>query len=281
MLMIILGRWFLPKGSISRSTLSQLLLVYMSLASDIVDMLSLLSEVQVQDSMPMVYATLTVFSWSLFQFSLNLVVTRGRSFQGVVTEDIDDDMSYNTFGQSQFSNKYSIESKNKAWSKFFFLFDCSKFDFLNNEIWSILVTLVFQDGPFLAIRLAAVINFNVRTFSTMFYTCKNAIILFLQIYRLVAIYNESEEKDVIPDLGNNFPGYSFIEEKPMNRKSVFISANAKQSRLLTNSKYIDDNSNKCICKCECHSKLINNNVPTVNESSTQIRTENESSQDKT
>jgi hypothetical protein len=278
--MIILGRWFLPKGSISRSTLSQLLLVYMSLASDIVDMLSLLSEVQLQDSMPMIYATLTVFSWSLFQFSLNLVVTRGRSFQGVVTEDIDDDMSYNTFGQSQFSNKYSIESKNKAWSKFFFFFDCSKFDFLNNEIWSILVTLVFQDGPFLAIRLAAVINFNVRTFSTMFYTCKNAIILFLQIYRLVAIYNESEEKDVIPDLGNNFSGYSFIEEKPMNRKSLFISANPKQSRLVTNLRYIDDNSNKFICKCECHSKLINNNVPVVNESSTQIRTENESSQDK-
>ena len=78
MLLVILGRWFLPKGSISRSTLSQLLLVYMSLASDIVDMLSLLNETQIQESMPMVYTTLTIFSWSLFQFSLNLVVTRGR-----------------------------------------------------------------------------------------------------------------------------------------------------------------------------------------------------------
>jgi hypothetical protein len=78
MLMVILGRWFLPKGSISRSTLSQLLLVYMSLASDIVDLLSLLNETQVQESMPMIYTTLAIFSWSLFQFSLNLVVTRGR-----------------------------------------------------------------------------------------------------------------------------------------------------------------------------------------------------------
>lgn len=78
MLLIILGRWFLPKGSISRSTLSQLLLVYMSLASDIVDLLSLLNENQIQDSTIMVYTTLAIFSWSLFQFTLNLVVTRGR-----------------------------------------------------------------------------------------------------------------------------------------------------------------------------------------------------------
>ena len=254
----------------------------MSLASDIVDMLSLLSEVQLQESMPMVYATLSVFSWSLFQFSLNLVVTRGRSFQAVVTEDIDDDMSYQTFGQSQFSNKYSIESKNKTWSKFFFLIDCSKFQFLNSEIWSILVTLVFQDGPFLAIRLTAVINFNVRTFSTMFYTCKNAIILFLQVYRLIAIYNESEAQDIVPDLGNNL---SFTEQdKSINRKSLFISINSKQPRLMTSLKYIDDNnnnSNKFSCKCDCHCKVINNSVAGPNENSTQVITENENSNDKT
>lgn len=29
LMLVILGRWFLPKGNISRSTLSQLLLVYM------------------------------------------------------------------------------------------------------------------------------------------------------------------------------------------------------------------------------------------------------------
>ena len=49
LLLIIMGRWFLPKGNISRIALSQLLLVYMSLASDIVDLLSLLNEVQVRN----------------------------------------------------------------------------------------------------------------------------------------------------------------------------------------------------------------------------------------
>ena len=61
----------------------------MSLASDIVDLLSLLNETQVQESAIMSYFTLTIFSWSLFQFSLNLVVTRGRSFQSVAVDDLD------------------------------------------------------------------------------------------------------------------------------------------------------------------------------------------------
>ena len=52
----------------------------MSLASDEFDLLSLLSETNVQDSPTMCYITLTIFSWSLFQFSLNLLATRGRSF---------------------------------------------------------------------------------------------------------------------------------------------------------------------------------------------------------
>lgn len=42
MLIIIIGRWVMPKEGITRSELSQLLLVYMSLASDIVDLLSVL-----------------------------------------------------------------------------------------------------------------------------------------------------------------------------------------------------------------------------------------------
>lgn len=42
MLIIIIGRWVMPKKGITRSELSQLLLVYMSLASDIIDLLSVL-----------------------------------------------------------------------------------------------------------------------------------------------------------------------------------------------------------------------------------------------
>lgn len=81
MFIIILGRWILPKGDISHSALSQLLLVYLSLASDILDLLTLFHEEEIQASNPMVYLVLTVFSLCMLQFALNLTATRGRSFR--------------------------------------------------------------------------------------------------------------------------------------------------------------------------------------------------------
>lgn len=80
LLIIILGRWILPKGDISHSALSQLLLVYLSLASDIMDLLTLFSEKEIQTSSSMVYIVLSVFSFCMLQFALNLTATRGRSF---------------------------------------------------------------------------------------------------------------------------------------------------------------------------------------------------------
>jgi hypothetical protein len=80
MFIIILGRWILPKGDISHSALSQLLLVYLSLASDILDLLTLFNEQKIQISSPMVRLVLTAFTLSMLQFALNLTATRGRSF---------------------------------------------------------------------------------------------------------------------------------------------------------------------------------------------------------
>ena len=80
MFIIILGRWLLPKGNISHSALSQLLLVYLSLASDILDLLTLFSEREISISLQMVHSILFVFSSSMLQFALNLTATRGRSF---------------------------------------------------------------------------------------------------------------------------------------------------------------------------------------------------------
>jgi hypothetical protein len=198
MLLVILGRWFLPKGDISRSTLSQLLLVYMSLASDIVDLLSLLNEDEIQQSKYMTYFTLSTFSWSLFQFSLNLVVTRGRNFQATAIND-DNEVDEEENNEEENSEKENIEEvkinmspKSNGCSK---IGQCIKNGLLDSEVWSILVTLIFQDGPFLVLRLTSVVRFNVRTFVTMFFTCKNAIIVFLQIYRLSAIFSEEDEEE--------------------------------------------------------------------------------------
>lgn len=308
LMLVILGRWFLPKGNISRSTLSQLLLVYMSLASDIVDLLSLLNETQVQESSTMPYFTLAIFSWSLFQFSLNLVVTRGRSFQSITLDDEEledeEDMEDENASKSLYEklHLYAIKgkeaTKSNNGSKKCANKKCFRLDMLDTEMWSILITLVFQDGPFFVLRITAVFKYDVRTFVTMFFTCKNAIILFLQIYRLSAICTEakngesdtmaSNKADAISSLNSaassldKFVVSSYTQNfliKKSNDKTTssqhIIQEMDKQllsmspiilkstlSRLYSYAVVLTPNYNLTVscCECDCHLR-DNSNIP--------------------
>ncbi len=67
--------------------------------------------------------------------------------------------------------------------------------FLRSEIWSILVTVSLQDGPFLAVRLVAIFVYHVRSFLTYFFTFKNFLILLLQTYRIASICLEKDEQE--------------------------------------------------------------------------------------
>ncbi|CAF1510758.1 unnamed protein product [Adineta steineri] len=299
MFIIILGRWILPKGNISHSALSQLLLVYLSLASDILDLLTLFNEKEIQISPSMVRSVLTVFSLCMLQFALNLTATRGRSFhaelgvpdieihqsapsqrpvlllspkpasryrqilskilsrsesspatepsahnQPVQTKlrattvslhppDIVIENMNATTTQVEFQLKpknlidslpnkdrrlvnsrlsvgslYSMQSfhcnstRTKRMPrrmsvnesvKYFVQSRLSKF--IGSEIWSILVTLALQDGPFFAIRLTAIIVYHVRSFLTYFFTFKNFLILIFQTYRIASICLEKDEQE--------------------------------------------------------------------------------------
>jgi hypothetical protein len=179
LMIIIIGRWLLPKGKISRSALSQLLLVYLSLASDMIDLLSIFQEDKVIKNDEMVYSILAVFSWSTFQFSLNLVASRGRTFRSESDKQPPDTpVNSNKFKRRQPSRFNSI---------------CLKLT--TSELPSIFITILMQDLPFLIIRFIAVIHFQVQSYTTIFFTCKNLIILFLQFYRLWSICIEHIDQD--------------------------------------------------------------------------------------
>ena len=169
LMIIIIGRWLLPKGKISRSALSQLLLVYLSLASDMIDLLSIFQEDKVIRDTDMVYSTLAVFSWSTFQFSLTLVASRGRTFRSE--------------SESQHLNRRNNNNDNASSSR---INSCCQ-KLVGGELPSIFITMLMQDLPFLIIRLIAVIHFEVHSYTTIFFTCKNLIILLLQFYRLWSI----------------------------------------------------------------------------------------------
>ena len=81
LMIIIIDHWMVPKEKIDRSALSQLLLVYLLLASDMIDLLPLFQEDKIIHNQMMIYSTLAIFSWSIFQFTLNLIGTRRRTFR--------------------------------------------------------------------------------------------------------------------------------------------------------------------------------------------------------
>lgn len=78
MLVLIVGRWMLPKGDLTRDQLSQLLLVYIGTAADIIEFFDSFKEPSISSEFVLVYLTLGIWSWSLIQFTVVLTATKSR-----------------------------------------------------------------------------------------------------------------------------------------------------------------------------------------------------------
>ncbi|XP_049419783.1 transmembrane protein 26-like [Epinephelus fuscoguttatus] len=148
LILLILGRWLLPAtGELTRDQLSQLLLIFVGTAADILEFTSeTLSDIK--DSSPaMVYIILAVWTWSMLQFPLHLSVTAASS--GDPSEPAPSLLSH-----------------------------------LRTDIWSTVGALFIQDGPFLVVRLIVMIYYKVVHQMLIFFAIKNFLVVILSIYRL-------------------------------------------------------------------------------------------------
>ncbi|KAJ8318444.1 hypothetical protein KUTeg_003535 [Tegillarca granosa] len=148
LLMIIFGRWLLPKGRISHSELSQLLLTFIGKACDITDFFQIFSETTVQQNTSLTYAISSIWAISLFQFPFVLTATK-------ISADSDPSLCLNLIFET--------------------------------EIWSILVHILMQEFPFMIIRWLIIIQFNVLNYSILFFALKNVLLLVMYIYRIYSI----------------------------------------------------------------------------------------------
>ncbi|XP_070586946.1 transmembrane protein 26-like [Erythrolamprus reginae] len=155
LLLLILGRWLLPiGGEITRDQLSQLLLLFVGTAADILEFTSETLEIEnVRNKDALVYAILAVWTWSMLQFPLDLAV--------------------------QHLNCDRAASS----SKVFHLLLCSH----SADLWNIGISLFIQDGPFLVVRLILMGHFRVVNQMLVFFAAKNILIVMLQLYRLVVL----------------------------------------------------------------------------------------------
>ena len=159
---LIVGRWLSPKGDISRDELSQLLMVYFGTAADILEYVTEgLSNSGVMCNKEHIFIVLIVWSLSLSQFTLSPTATRKKKL------------------------------KNRPGAKRQVSYVCICFE---TELWSIFVSTFVQDGPFLGTRLFFMIFHKSRNQSSVFFTCKNALLLMIQAYRVVIIFNNHIKK---------------------------------------------------------------------------------------
>nr|XP_046233886.1 transmembrane protein 26-like [Scatophagus argus] len=148
LILLIVGKWLLPAaGGLTRDQLSQLLLIFVGTAADILEFTSeTLSDIN--DSSPvMVYIILVVWTWSMLQFPLHLSVMDASSDE--LSEPAPSLLSH-----------------------------------LRTDIWSTVEALLLQDGPFLLVRLTVMIHFNVVHQMLIFFAIKNFLVVILSIYRL-------------------------------------------------------------------------------------------------
>ena len=64
----------------------------------------------------------------------------------------------------------------------------------NPELYGILISIVLQDLPFLCVRLMLIFKYHVVSYTNMFFTSKNSLVIILLIYRLIVINTVATKK---------------------------------------------------------------------------------------
>ena len=159
--LLIVGRWLMPNRKISHDELSLLLFVYLGMGSDIMELLDLFEEDYVLQDDTVLYVILVVWSASLFQFTIVLTATKSGHLAILKNGD---------HGEDEYENSGSQRCT------------CCK-----TELWSICTTIFLQDGPFLAVRLYVIIKNKTLTYTILFFTLKNVLMLLVQMYRLFVV----------------------------------------------------------------------------------------------
>eukprot|EP00095_Tigriopus_kingsejongensis_P008487 maker-scaffold18_size714446-snap-gene-5.17 protein:Tk08487 transcript:maker-scaffold18_size714446-snap-gene-5.17-mRNA-1 annotation:"hypothetical protein DAPPUDRAFT_55716" len=162
MLILIIGRWMLPKGDLTRDQLSQLLLVYIGTAADIIEFFDSFKDEKVNTNKVLCIMVLSIWSWSLLQFTFVLTATKGRK------------------------TRITQEEKPKRLER-------AKEICCSIDVWGILINIILQDAPFFVFRVMLIAYYRLISYMNIFFTCKNTLVITLQFYRLFVVQLEKKE----------------------------------------------------------------------------------------
>ena len=184
LLVMVIGRWIIPRGKLSRDKLSALLLTLIGKACDMSDFFTLFQEKRVAKTSVFRYFVLSIWTVSVFQFPLVLTETQKNNLKNIWT---------------------------------------------STEIWSICVSLLMQEIPFLICRSYAMGAYGLLNASIIFFTCKNAMVLIMYTYRIISLLSDMYRESVpIVDHRRTSP----ITNENSNSPNLAIKASQESSNHL-------------------------------------------------
>ncbi|XP_041377422.1 uncharacterized protein LOC121389839 [Gigantopelta aegis] len=205
LLILIIGRWLLPKGEITREQLSQLLLVYIGMAADIIELFEAFKEKQVRNNRILTLTIMSLWTASLLQFTFVLTATKSKTTRPVLTR-----------------SKSSASTRSTAGGR-----RCCP-----TEAISIIVSVFLQDGPFLVLRMMLIFRFRVLSYTNLFFTLKNSLVITLQFYRLLILFCQKQDRDPLV-MGEDFDKNASLisDEKNGVPKSAFENGKSRTMSL--------------------------------------------------
>lgn len=237
LVLIIIARWLMPKGALTRDQLSALLLGQLGTASDIVDFFSINIIAEGLESKTFIYAIMTTWTWSLMQFPFVTTAVKNASDDHLDDEDEDEDKEEQHEGertQAEIISRYDEQpnKKIKKKKKWYVVLARNLHIFVETEAWAIFVSLLMQDGPFFILRMVSVFGYNVVAYTNCFFAVKNFFVLTLQTYRLHSLYIErkaEKERERLAELERRRKAWrhaKFVDN--LNGNHTIVSSNVIQ-----------------------------------------------------
>ncbi|KAK3749185.1 hypothetical protein QZH41_010374, partial [Actinostola sp. cb2023] len=212
-LIIIAGRWILPRGPITRDQLSALLLEYVAIAADILEIFESFEEKEVRLNYNVTIATLSIYSWSLLQFTFSFTAFSGdeeekeqedEEKEEEETRKISDPGSPRPQLHTSTSRKYLrklVQKKEKEKTKKKVRNSHTDEEGvhkrqLHGDVYGILAAIFMQDGPYFGLRMYMITKLNIKGELQFFFAGKNAVTIALLLYRLYALqFKRQEDED--------------------------------------------------------------------------------------
>ena len=187
MLVLILGRWVMPKGGMTRDELSMLLLVFIGLAADMLEFS--LETVQLESiacNQTIYMVILGIWSWSLLQYTLGLTATKKTPRRRGGISVMNKTSRESSLSTSDNQSATVVDSDEPADSTV--ASSCMCVDVIcGTEVWALVTDIALQDGPYFGMRMYLIVTFHIFDQSMIFFTCKNALLLALQLNRFLSV----------------------------------------------------------------------------------------------